>query len=338
MGVAGGRRRPHGASGGFLAARIAAVPPPALVLLGVVSVQAGAGFAKRLFEELPATAVVLLRLATSALVLAVLSRRALGTLRHRHSRRDLAVAAVFGLTLAVMNFSIYQSFARIPLGVAVTIEFLGPLAVAIATSRRRLDLLWAALAFGGVALLTEGGRGETDPVGVAFALLAAAGWASYILAGAATAGRFPGFTGLALASMVATAVMLPGGVAAGGTGLLAPGPLLIGAAVGLLSSVIPYSLEFEALRRLPARVFGILMSLEPAVAALVGVILLGEVLGAPQWAAIGCVVVACAGATLAGGSTAPPVPSPPPPSPPTPSPTFPPSPPPSVPPSAPPSP
>ncbi|SEG65202.1 inner membrane transporter RhtA [Thermomonospora echinospora] len=274
----------------------AAIPPPALVLLGVVSVQVGAGLAKQLFVVLPPTAVVLLRLATSALVLGFLSRRALRTLARDHTWGDLAVAAAFGLTLAVMNTAIYQSFARIPLGVAVTIEFLGPLVVAIAASRRLLDLVWAALAFAGVLLLARG-DGNVDLVGVAFALLAGAAWAGYILLSAATGRRFAGSSGLAVASVLAAVVMLPLGTASGGTALLDPWLLLLGLGVGLMSSVIPYTLELEALRRMPARVFGILMSLEPAVAALVGLVVLGEILAAQEWAAIGCVMIACVGAT-----------------------------------------
>jgi threonine/homoserine efflux transporter RhtA len=275
---------------------LGAVPPPALLLLGGVSVQLGAGLAKHLFERLPPSAVVFLRLATSAVVLCVVGRRALRAVLRRHSRRDIAVAVAFGLTLATMNFSIYQSFARIPLGIAVTIEFLGPLAVSITTSRRLLDVLWAVLAFGGVVLLVRGG-GDVTVAGVAFGLVAGACWALYILLSAATGRRFPGATGLAIASAVGTVAMLPVGVAAGGAALLHPGWLLVGVGVGLLSSVIPYSFELEALRRMPPRVFGIFMSLDPAFAALIGLVVLGEVLDAREWLAIGCVIVACAGAT-----------------------------------------
>jgi inner membrane transporter RhtA len=278
------------------AMRLGAVPPPALILLGIVSLQTGAGLAKHLFDRLPPSAIVLMRLLTSAVVLCVFGRRALRGVLRAHSGRDLAVAAGFGLTLAVMNFSIYQSMARIPLGIAVTIEFLGPLVVSIAASRRPLDLVWAVLAFGGVVMLARGGGDVTLP-GVAFGLVAAASWATYIMLSAATGRRFSGSTGLALASVVGTVAILPVGVAAGGTTLLEPWALLLGVGVGLLSSVIPYSLELEALRRVPARVFGILMSLEPAVAALVGLVVLGEVLDAREWAAIGCVILACAGAT-----------------------------------------
>jgi inner membrane transporter RhtA len=277
--------------------RLDAVPAPALVLLGIISVQVGAGLAKTLFDVLPPTAVVTLRLATSTVVLVVLTRRALRSRARRWSRSDLTVAAAFGVVLATMNVAIYESFARIPLGIAVTIEFLGPLGVAVAFSRRRLDLVWVLLAGAGVLLLTRGDADNVNAAGVGFALLAAAGWAAYILLSAATGRRFPGSSGLALASVVGTLLVLPLGVVSGGTDLLRPQYLVIGAGIGLLSSVIPYTFELEALRRLPAKLFGILMSLEPAVAAMVGFVILGEVLDAREWVAIGCVVAACLGAT-----------------------------------------
>jgi inner membrane transporter RhtA len=276
-----------------------------LVLTGVFSVQLGAGFAARLFTQIPPAAVTGLRLWTSAAVMAVLGARPLrsaltGPVRRR-AWRDLAVAALFGVTLAVMNFSIYQSFARIPLGIAVTVEFLGPLGVAVASSRRLLDLLWVGLAGAGVALLAHGGipaaTGHgTAALGVAFALLAALSWAAYILLSRATGQRFPGSTGLTIAMLVAAVLITPVGVAAGRGALLRPGIVLAGLGIGLLSSIIPYSLEMEALRRIPPRVFGIWMSLEPAVAALVGLVLLGQSLAAREWLAIGCVMIACAGA------------------------------------------
>ncbi|GAA2591218.1 EamA family transporter [Actinomadura fulvescens] len=290
----------QGGTGGFvLRARtlspLGAVPPPALILFGILSVQLGAGLAKHMFDRISPDAIVLMRLGTSAIVLGFLGRRALRTVLRDHSRSDLAVAVGFGLTLALMNYSIYQSFSRIPLGVAVTIEFLGPLMVSIVASRRLRDVVWALLAFGGVVMLARGG--ELDLVGIGFAVLAGACWAGYILLSVATGKRFSGSTGLAVASIVGTLAMAPIGVASGGSALLSPELLLIGLGVGLLSSVIPYTLELEALRRMPARVFGILMSLEPAVAALIGVLLLGEILSGRQWLAIGCVVVACVGAT-----------------------------------------
>ena len=264
---------------------------------GIVSVQLGAGVAKSLFSTLPPSAVVFLRLAFSAIVLVAVGFTAFRSALRRSPRADLPVAVGFGLALATMNFAIYESFSRIPLGIAVTIEFLGPLGVAVAFSRRWIDVAWVVLAGLGVALLTRGGAEGIDLAGVVFALVAAVGWASYILLGAQVGRRFPGASGLALASVVGTVAVAPVGVASGGSGMWEPHLLATGAAIALLSSVVPYTLELEALRRLPARVFGILMSLEPAVAALVGLIVLNEILYAREWFAITCVVLACLGAT-----------------------------------------
>jgi inner membrane transporter RhtA len=282
-----------------------------LVLTGIVSVQVGAGVAARLFTQIPPAAVTGLRLWTAAVLMTVAGARLLrqnlaGLVRGRRWR-DAAVVAGFGLTLAVMNYSIYQSFARIPLGIAVTVEFLGPLAVAVASSRRLIDLLWVGLAGAGVALLAGAGAPagsghHVGLVGLGFALLAAAAWAAYIILSRATGRRFPGASGLTIAMLVAAIVIIPVGVAAGRGALLHPAILATGLVVGLLSSIIPYTLELEALRRVPARVFGIWMSLEPAVAALVGLIMLAEALAFSEWAAIVCVMVACAGAARGGGA------------------------------------
>jgi inner membrane transporter RhtA len=290
------------------------VPPWALVITGIVSVQVGAGLAGRMFGQVSPATLTGLRLWTAAAALAAFGGRGLarsisGLVRER-AWRDSAVVAAFGVTLAVMNFSFYQAFARIPLGIAVTIEFLGPLAVAVASSRRLVDLVWVALAGAGVALLSDGwsglslhaahagGGAGTALAGVAFALVAAACWAAYILLSASTGRRFAGSSGLAIAMVVAAVAVTPAAVA-GSAGRGSPLRLAVlgtGIAVGLLSSVIPYRLEMETLRRIPARIFGIWMSLEPAVAALVGLVLLGEALAPREWAAIGCVIVACAGA------------------------------------------
>jgi inner membrane transporter RhtA len=295
---------------------LAALPPSALVFAGIVSVQVGAGLAGRLFSQVPPAAVTGLRLWSAAVLMAVFGARGLGrTVRgivRDRAWRDAAVAVTFGVTLGVMNFSIYQSFARIPLGIAVTIEFLGPLAVAVASSRRPIDLLWVGLAGAGVLLLARGGTpiapgavhgGErTAFVGVLFALIAATGWAAYILLSRSTGRRFSGSSGLTIAMVVAALVVAPAGLAAGGKALLRPAVLGTGVAIGLLSSVVPYGFELEALRRIPARVFGIWMSLEPAVAALVGLVFLSEALSVRQWAASGCVMIACAGAARGGSA------------------------------------
>jgi inner membrane transporter RhtA len=197
-----------------------------------------------------------------------------------------------------MNWAIYQSFARIPLGIAVTIEFLGPLTVAVIGSRRLIDLIWVVLAGGGVALLGLS-RATLTFVGVGFALLAAVAWACYILLSAQTGRRWPGLTGLAVASMVGAIALAPPAILDAGSRMLNPTVLTLGVAIGLLSSVIPYSFELMALRRIPARVFSILMSLEPAAAAFAAMLVLGEFLTLIQWLAMACVVTASIGATRA---------------------------------------
>jgi inner membrane transporter RhtA len=276
------------------------VPPTSLVLLSIFSVQLGAAVAKGLFQEFGPDGTVLLRVGFAALVLLLLWRPPI----MGYARGEYLVAVSFGLALAVMNFSLYAALDRIPLGVAVTLEFAGPLGVAVAGSRRMLDLLWVVLAAAGIVLLAPldvlGGT-ELDPVGVALALLAGCFWAAYILLSARTGGIFPGGTGLVIALCVGTVVLAPVGVAGGGAALLDPELLLAGFAVAMLSSAVPYSLELEALRKLPARVFGMLMSLEPAVAVLVGFVVLGERLGMRALAAILLVTVAAVGASRFGG-------------------------------------
>ncbi len=209
----------------------------------------------------------------------------------------LRLAAAFGIALGLMNWTFYEAIARIPLGAAVTFEFVGPLAVAVLGSRRPRDLLWVALAAAGILLLSDvGGESRLDPVGIVLALFAGGCWAAYILLSARTGAVFSGGGGLALAMVVAALVALPAGLTQGGIDLLDPALLLSGLVVALASSVVPYSLELEALRRLPPGVFGVLMSLEPAVATLAGLLILGQDLGALQVAAIALVIVASAGA------------------------------------------
>jgi inner membrane transporter RhtA len=265
------------------------IPPTVQVLLGIISVQVGGAVAKTLFSSAGATGVVALRLVFCALILLLIWRPTI-------KRETLGVVVVYGVVLGTMNLLFYLSLARIPLGVAVTIEFLGPLAVALLGSRRLRDVLWALMAAGGVVLLARGG-GDIDPVGVLLALGAGACWAGYILASAKLGSRTTDGTGLALGMVVAAVLVVPFGVVDAGTALLSPTVLLAGLAVALLSSVIPYSLELEALRKIPPRVFGVLMSMEPAVAALAGLALLGELLAPVQWVAICLVVAASAGAT-----------------------------------------
>jgi len=273
--------------------RVDRVPPTGLVLGAVASVQFGAALAKTLFDDLGPGGTVFLRVLFAALLLLALWRPRLAG----RPRDELLLASAFGVALAGMNLSFYGALDRIPLGVAVTFEFVGPLGVAVAGSRRALDLLWVVLAAAGILLLSDfGDFGGLDSAGVGLALLAGAFWAAYILLSARTGRVFPGGSGLALAMLVASVLLLPVGVADGGDGLLQPDLLIIGVGVAMLSSAIPYSLELEALRRLPQSVFGVLMSLEPAMAALAGFVVLGQDLRARELLAIVLVVAASAGA------------------------------------------
>lgn len=273
------------------------IPPPQLLLLGsIASVQFGSAFAATLFTQAGPGGVVFLRLALSALVLVAIARP---TIRGRR-RRDLRMAALFGLVLATMNWSFYEAIDRLPLGPAVTIEFVGPLAVAVIGSRRALDLLWAALAGGGVVLLAVHGEGgQIEPFGVFLALVAAACWACYIVLSKRVGASFAALDGLSIALCVGAVVLVPVGLAQGGTALLRPGLLAGGLAVAMLSSLIPYSLEIVALRRLSAAAFGVLMSLEPAVATLAGVLVLGQTMTGVTLLALCMVVAASVGTTLA---------------------------------------
>jgi inner membrane transporter RhtA len=270
-----------------------AVPPVGLVVLGMLSVQIGAAFAKSLFPVVGSSGTVFLRLAFAALILMIAWRpRVRG-----HRGRDYLLVLLFGLVFAVMNTSFYASLDRLPLGVAVTVEFVGPLGVAVFGSRRLLDLLWAVLAAGGLVLLTPLSGVKIDPLGLALALVAGLCWASYILISVRVGRSFPGGNGLALGTSVGVLLVAPVGVWQGGEQLLDWPILAVGAAVALLSSVIPYSFELEALRKLPARVFGVLMSIEPAIAAMVGFVVLGEALGERELLALGLITAASIGAT-----------------------------------------
>ena len=270
---------------------------PLLVLTAIVSVQLGAAATTELFDDVGPGGAVLLRLAFAALVLVALWR----PFPVRADRRSLALVALFGVALAAMNFSFYEALDRIPLGIAVTLEFIGPLGVALAASRRRVDLIWVALAAAGVVLVS-GPSGDADPAGIAFALIAGAFWAAYIVLSSRVGRAFEGGSGLALAMAVAAALMLAPGIAIGGADLLVPEVAAIGFAVALLSSAIPYSLELEALRRLPVGVFGVLMSLEPAVAAAVGAVALSQGLSTAEVAGIAAVTAASAGVLRRSGT------------------------------------
>jgi inner membrane transporter RhtA len=271
-----------------------------MVLGGIVSVQWGAAAATTLFDDVGPVGAVLYRLLFAALILVLIWRpRPLEA-----DQSGLRLAVAFGVALAAMNLCFYEALDRIPLGIAVTLEFVGPLSVALIETRRLLDLLWVACAAIGVVILSRP-SGSAEAAGIAFALGAGFFWGVYIHLTARVGRVFPGGRGLALAMSVAALLMLVPGAVAAGDELIDPKAAAVGAAAGVLSSVIPYSLELEALRRLAVGTFGVLMSLEPAVAALVGLIALGQGLAAFDVLGIGLVVIASAGVLGAGGAEAP---------------------------------
>ena len=268
------------------------IPPTLLVLAAVASVQFGGAFAKTLFDEIGPGGTAFVRVTFAAVILAVLWRPAVRGL----SRAEWQLALAYGFALVAMNLSFYEALDRIPLGIAVTFEFIGPLGVAIAGSRRALDLVWVVLAAAGIVLLSDFGTADLDGLGVALALLAGCFWAAYILLAARVGRAFEGAHGLAIGMCAGAVMLLPFGVAEAGSDLLSTEAVAVGLAVAVLSSVIPYTLELEALRRMPAGVFGVLMSLEPAAAALAGFIVLDEGLATQEVVAIALVVAASAGA------------------------------------------
>nr|WP_069769573.1 EamA family transporter [Streptomyces sp. LUP30] len=289
-------RSDAGAGGPGRSGRFGSLGPVGLVLAGGVSVQFGGALAVTLMPRAGALGVVALRLLVAAVVLLVVCRPRL----RGHSRADWGTVVAFGVAMSAMNGLFYQALDRIPLGVAVTLEVLGPLALSVVASRRALNLVWAALALAGVFLLSGagsgGGLGALDPVGVAFALGAGVMWAAYIVFSARTGRRFPQADGLALAMAVGALLFLPLGLAESGVKLADPVTLGLGAGVAVLSSVLPYTLELLALRRLPASTFAVMMSLEPALAATAGFLVLDQALSTVQAAAIALVVAASMGA------------------------------------------
>lgn len=279
------------------------MPAPALVLVAIASVQVGSAVARTVFDEVGANGITLLRLAVSALLLLAVVRPRV----HRWSRAQVSAAALLGLTMGAMNITFYLAIRTVPLGVAVTVEFLGPLAVALVQTRRLRDLLWVVLAGGGVALLGLDDRGDLPVGGLLLALLAGTFWGLYILSSARVGRLVPGIDGLAVALVVSALLALPFGAQGVADGIGSAHVLLAGVAVALLSSVIPYGLELSALRRIPTRVFGVLMSLEPAAAALAGLVVLGQRLGPWQLVALVLVSVASLGVTLGRREKDPPV-------------------------------
>ena len=263
-----------------------------LTLSSIVAVQCGSALATGLFDALGPLGTVFLRALFGALALVALTRGA--TLRERHwPHRDVLL---LGLAVAGLSLFFYAALDRLPLGITVTLEFVGPLGVALLGSRRPRDLVWALLAAAGIVLLTNGGGGGVDALGVVLALAAGACWGAYIVQSDRVGAVAPGIGGATTAAVISAVIVAPLGIAQGGAELLSPAHLAVAAAVGLLSTAVPYVFEMEALRRLPRATFGVLMSLEPAVAALIGFLALSQGLTAVEAGAIALVVIASAGA------------------------------------------
>jgi inner membrane transporter RhtA len=273
----------------------AALPPVVSILLAVFSVQGGATIAKGLFPVIGAAGTAAVRIGLSALILLTVFRPPV----HRFTAAQWRAVVPYGLSIGVMNLIFYQALARIPLGLAVTLEFVGPLSVAIVSSRRALDGVWVALAAIGIALITPWQSGSTiDPLGVALALVTGGCWAAYIVLGGRVSKLLTGGVAVATGMSIATLTVLPFALAGGGLPGFVPRLYVAGVALAVLSSALPFTLEMHALGALPGRTFSILMSLEPAVAALCGLVLLGEYLTASQWLAVGLVIAASVGATV----------------------------------------
>lgn len=264
------------------------VPAQILALFAIVSVQMGAAVGKGLFTAIGPLGTTFLRLGFAAVLLLLIWRPQIRKLTHVQYINVL----LFGVILAAMNGVFYSAIRYIPLGIAVTLEFVGPLGLALIQSRRLKDIVWALLAALGIVLLAPIGHGTINPLGAALAILAGILWACYILCSARVGRTFTGGRGLALSVAVGTIAIAPLGISEGGMALLTPPVILVGTGVAILSTVIPFSLEMEALRRLPSRVFGVLMSIEPAVATLIGFIVLREAIGLRELAAIALIVSA----------------------------------------------
>jgi inner membrane transporter RhtA len=270
-------------------------PSPALVLGAIASVQfASAIAAHGLFHRVGPGGAALLRLGAAAILMLALSRP---RVRGRSRKQWLPVVGL-GLAIGAMNVCFYHAIARIPLGIAVTIEFIGPLAVGLAGSRRRRDLLWVVLAVAGIVALAHGSAHHLNLLGVMFAVIAGAMWACYILFQSRLGQVFTDGSGLALATGVAALVALPDGLIEGGSSLFVPGTLAIGVLVGFMGTLIPSTFELEALRRIRTGTFGILMSLEPALAAIAGLLVLSQHLSARELLGILLVIIASLGTAL----------------------------------------
>ena len=270
-----------------------ALAPVASILVAAFSVQGGAAIAKGIFPVIGVAGTAAIRIGLSAIILLAVFRPAV----HRITAAQWRAVVPYGITIGVMNLLFYQALVRIPLGLAVALEFVGPLAVAIVGSRRALDVVWVVLAMGGIALIAPFHTDSTiDPVGVTYALLTGACWAAYIVLGGRVSQRLDAGVAVAVGMTIAAVTITPYALAVGGIEKFATHLLIPCVAMAVLSSALPYALELKALRLLPGRTFSILMSLEPVIAALCGLVLLGEHLTRAQWAAVGLVVIASAGA------------------------------------------
>jgi inner membrane transporter RhtA len=265
-----------------------------LLLVSIVSIQLGAAVAVNLFPALGTVGTAFLRLSFAALLLLVATRRTLASGARRHAGTLL----LYGTILGVMNLSFYGAIARIPLGIAVAIEFIGPLGLAAVTSRRPPDFAWIGLAVLGILLLTPEIGSALDPLGVALAGAAGLCWAAFTVMSQRVGKALPGNSGLAIGMAVAALVVLPVELAVGGLGGLDLGLLALAIGVAVLSTALPLSLEFEALKRMTARSYGIVVTLEPAVAAIVGALLLGQAMGLTGVLAVACVTAAALGVTI----------------------------------------
>jgi len=278
--------------------RSVALPPVVSILLAVFSVQGGAAIAKGLFPFIGAAATAAVRIGLSALILLAVFRPPV----HRFTAAQWRAVVPYGMSIGVMNLIFYQALVRIPLGLAVTLEFVGPLGVAIVSSRRALDGVWVVFAAIGIALITPwhpgSAAGSIDPLGVAIALATGGCWAAYIVLGGRVSRVLTGSVAVATGMSIAAMTVLPFALAGGQLGSFVPHRYAAGVALAVLSSALPFTLEMHALGALPGRTFSILMSLEPAVAALCGLVLLGEHLTTSQWLAVGLVIVASVGATV----------------------------------------
>ena len=283
-----------GPAEGALARAFSAVPPPALLLVSIVSIQLGAAVAVNLFPALGPVGTTFLRLAFAAALLIAATRQTIAW----SARRQAGALLLYGTILAVMNLSFYGAIARIPLGIAVAIEFVGPLGLAAATSHRTRDFAWIGLAVLGIVLLTPEIGAGLDPLGVALAGVAGLCWAGFTVMSQRIGRALPGNSGLAIGMAVAALVVLPVELVVGGLGGLDLGLLGAALAVAVLSTALPLSLEFEALKRMTARTYGILVTLEPVVAAMVGALLLDQAMGLQGVLAVACVTAAALGVTI----------------------------------------